>query len=288
MKSSASATFGTGSMHRRLIAMLRYVDPRVFYIFAAIFVIPVCLMLNPSRSIAYHYFRKQHGYGPLKAAWKTYVNHCLFSQVVIDKFAMYAGHHFKVEIEGYDHFLRLADKQDGFVQMSAHIGNYEIAGYTLVAKTKRFNALVFAGEKESVMMNRNKMFSHTNIRMIPIKADMSHLFMINSALADGEIVSIPADRVIGSPKSIEKNLLGVTAHFPHGPFAVATMRGMDVLAVNVMKTSWTAYKIYVTPLAYDKSLPRAKQIDELSTAYIKEQERMLKMYPEQWYNYFAN
>ncbi len=286
--SNAAATFGSGSMHRGLIAMLRHIDPRVFYVFVAIFVIPVCLVVNPSRGIAYRYFRRQQGYGPLKAAWKTYVNHCLFSQVVIDKFAMYAGRKFKVEIEGYDHFLRLAEKEDGFVQMSAHIGNYEIAGYTLVAKTKRFNALVFAGEKESVMMNRNKMFSHTNIRMIPVKQDMSHLFMINSALADGEIVSIPADRVIGSPKSIKKELLGIETRFPHGPFAVATMRGMDVLAVNVMKTSWTAYKIYVTPLAYDKSLPRAKQIDQLSTAYVKEQERMLRMYPEQWYNYFAN
>lgn len=287
MKSSASPTFGTGSMHRRLIMMLRYVDSRVFYVFAAIFVIPVCLALNPSRGIAYRYFRKQQGYAPWKAAWKTYVNHCLFSQVVIDKFAMYAGRRFKVEIEGYDHFQRLAEKKDGFVQMSAHIGNYEIAGYTLVAKTKRFNALVFAGEKESVMLNRNKMFSHTNIRMIPIKADMSHLFQINSALADGEIVSIPADRINGSPKAIEKDFMGVKVRLPHGPFAVATMRGLDVLAVNVMKTSWTAYKIYVTPLAYDKSLPRAKQIDELSTAYLKEQKRMLCMYPEQWYNYFG-
>lgn len=284
--STAAATFGSGSMHRWLIAMLRHVDPRLFYVFAAIFVIPICLLLNPSRGIAYRYFRWQQGYGPLKAAWKTYVNHCLFSQVVIDKFSMYAGRRFKVEIEGYDNFLRLAEKKDGFVQMSAHIGNYEIAGYTLVAKTKRFNALVFAGEKESVMMNRNKMFNHTNIRMIPVKADMSHLFMINSALADGEIVSIPADRVIGSPKSVKREFFGIEARFPHGPFAVATMRGMDVLAVNVMKTSWTAYKIYVTPLTYDKSMPRAKQIEQLSTAYVKELERVLRIYPEQWYNYF--
>ena len=30
---------------------------------------------------------------------------------------------------------------------SSHIGCYEVAGYSLISKTKRFNALVFGGEK---------------------------------------------------------------------------------------------------------------------------------------------
>ena len=279
-------TYGNSRMHSSLIAMLRHVDVRLLYLFASVFVIPVCLVIQPSRKTAYRYFRQRHGYGRLMAAWKTYVNHCLFAQVVIDKFAMYAGRKFDVETEGYDHFLALASKPDGFVQLSAHIGNYEIAGYTLVAESKVFNALVFAGEKESVMTNRNRMFANTNIRMIPIRKDMSHLFEINSALSNGETVSMPADRINGSPKSIELPLLGAAANFPHGPFAVATMRGLDVLAVNVMKTSLTKYKIFVTPLPYDKSQPRARQIEELSGAYINELERMLNMYPEQWYNFY--
>lgn len=59
---------------------------------------------------------------------------------------MYAGKKFEVEIDGYDNYLRLVDNPDGFIQLSAHIGNYEIAGYTLKAEKKKFNALVFFGE----------------------------------------------------------------------------------------------------------------------------------------------
>ena len=56
-------------MHKWLIRMLRYIDTRVLYTFVAVFVIPVCLLLNPSRSIAYRYFRRRIGYGRLKSAW---------------------------------------------------------------------------------------------------------------------------------------------------------------------------------------------------------------------------
>lgn len=282
----AGTTYGNEWMHKWLIRMLRYIDVRILYLFVAVFIIPVCLVVNPSRGIAYRYFRRRIGYGRLKSAWKTYVNHCLFGQVVVDKFAMYAGKKFKIEIEGYDKFIELTKHQEGFVQLSAHIGNYEIAGYTLVCRDKRMNALVFAGEKASVMRNRDKMFAGTNINMIAIQPDMSHLFEINQALQDGEIVSMPADRINGSPKCLEHDFLGAKAKFPLGPFSVATIRALDVLTVNVLKTSATGYKIYVTPLPYDKSATRQEQIRQLSKAYVAEIEKRVKQYPEQWYNYF--
>ena len=283
----AGTTYGNEWMHKWLIRMLRYIDVRILYLFVALFIIPVCLVLNPSRGIAYRYFRQRIGYGRMKSAWKTYVNHCLFGQVVVDKFAMYAGKKFVVEIENYNEFIdRAARKEEGFVQLSAHIGNYEIAGYTLAVEGKRFNALVFAGEKASVMRNRSKMFTGTNISMIAIQPDMSHLFEIDKALTDGGIVSMPADRINGSKKCIELDFLGAKPKFPLGPFSVATMRGLDVLAVNVMKDSLTSYKIYVTPLLYDKGATRQEQIKQLSEAYVAELEKRVRQYPEQWYNYF--
>lgn len=283
----AGTTYGNAWMHKWLIRMLRHIDVRILYLFVAIFVIPVCLVLNPSRGIAYRYFRRRIGYGRLKSAWKTYVNHCLFGQVVVDKFAMYAGKKFDVEVENYNEFLERASREEeGFVQLSAHIGSYEIAGYTLAVEGKSFNALVFAGEKASVMQNRNKMFADTNINMIAIQPDMSHLFEIDKALTDGGIVSMPADRINGSQKCIEHVFLGAKAKFPLGPFSVATMRGLDVLAVNVMKDSLLGYKIYVTPLAYDKEASRQEQIRQLSSAYVAELEKRVRQYPTQWYNYF--
>lgn len=284
----ANTTFGSAWMLRQLIHSLRYVDVRFIYVFASIFIMPVCLLFNTnhSRTTAYRYFRQCQGFGRIHAAWSTYINHCRFAEVVVDRFAMFAGKKFQLAIEGYEAFLSRADQLDGFMQLSSHVGCYEIAGYTLVSKTKRFNALVFGGEKATVMEGREKQFHDKNIRMIPIQSDMSHLFLVNEALSNREIVSMPADRVVGSPKTISCDFLGAKARFPMGPFSVATMRELDVLAVNVMKTSWKGYTAYVTPLIYDKHASRKEQMQQLAKSYAEELERRVRQYPEQWFNFY--
>ncbi len=285
-KAWAGTTYGNAWMHRWLIRMLRYIDIRVLYAFTAIFVIPVCLLINPSAGIIYRYFRRQHGYGPLKSALKTYQNHCQFGQVVIDKFAMYAGKKFSMEIEGVEHFQQLAKEPESFIMLSSHVGNYEIAGYTLSSEHKPLNALVFFGEKASVMDNRNKLFAGTNTKMIAIRPDMGHLFEIDQALQNGEIVSMPADRLLGSQKKLQLPFLNGTATFPYGPFSITTLRGLNVVAIHVMKQSARTYRIYVTPLNYDREAPRQQQIQELAHQYVAEVQRMVEHYPTQWYNYF--
>lgn len=285
-KKWAGTTFGSSYMHRSLIRLLRHTPVRAVYAFTNVFVIPVSLLLRPSGKIIYHYFRRRWGYSVAKSLVMTYVNHCYFGQIVVDKFAMWAGKRFKLSIVGLEHYEQLERRDEAFVQLSAHIGNYEIAGYSLTAKHKRFNALVYGGEKSTVMEERNKILSKDNIRLIAIKPDMSHLFELNAALAAGECVSLPADRIFGSSKSIEVTFLGKKAKFPAGPFQMPTMRGLNVLAVNVMKTSATGYTVFVTPLAYDKTAPRQEQMRQLATAYVAELERLLTLYPAQWYNYF--
>lgn len=279
-------TYGNGWMHQHLIRLLRYIPVPFLYLFSAIFIIPVVLCVNPSRKTSYHYFRRHHGYGKARACVAVVRNHCQFAQNVIDKFAMYAGKKFKVEVEGFEHFHSLEAKDESFIHMSAHIGNYEIAGYTLHSERKHIHAVLFGYEKESVMKNRSEMFTPNNISMIGLKEDMSHLFEIDRAITNGDIVSFPTDRSMGDSRQLEMNFLGAPACFPMGPFSVATMRGLDVLAVNVMKTGLTRYKVYITPLEYDKALPRKQQIHQLAQAYVNELEKRVRQYPLQWYNFF--
>lgn len=281
----AGSTFGNGWMHSSLIRCLRVIDTRFFYLFAAIFIIPFCIVFNRSGRTSYAFFRGRLGYGFLRTLKSVYVNHYRFAQAVIDKFAMYAGRRFDVEVEGLDNFNALAEGENGFIHFSSHIGNYEIAGYTLASDKKAINAVVFADEKASVMAGRSDMFGKTNVRMIALKQDMSHLFEIDNALCGGEIVSFPTDRFMGG-RSLECEFLGGKAKFPMGPFSTATMRGVDVLAVNVMKVNSRGYRIYVTPLDYDRALPRKAQMEQLLHAYVAELEKRVRQYPEQWFNFY--
>lgn len=282
----AGTTYGNGWMHGYLIRMLRHADVRLFYLLAAFFIVPVCLIINDSRKTAYFYFREILGYGRWKSIRLTYINHCQFAQAVIDKFAMYAGKKFDIRIDGIDYFQELAGAEDGFLMLSSHIGNYEIAGYSLISDRKSINPVVYSHEKASVMANRDNLFHKTNIHMIELTADMSYLFEINTALSNGNIVSIPADRITGQAKSEDCLFFGRMAKFPQGPFTVAAMRGLNVLAVNVMKTGLKQYTIYITPLDYDRTAARKKQIEQISKAYITELENRLLQYPAQWYNFY--
>lgn len=282
-------TYGNARMHQWLIAMLRHVDVRLIYALCAVFVVPVCLIVQPSRAVIYRYFRLRHHMGRMQAAWHTYRNHWLFSQCVVDKFAMYAGRHFHTTIVGYDHYLQLEQQSEAFVQLSAHIGNYEIAGFTLRAEHKAFNALVFGAEKATVMAERSKLLARDNIRLIPLSQDMSHIFLLSEALQRGEILSMPADRQIGSSlgaRTIPTQLLGAEVRLPAGPFEVAAMRALNVLAVHVVKTSLRGYTIHVLPLRYDKSAPRRERALQLANAYTDTLEQMLRQWPDQWFNFY--
>lgn len=280
-------TYGNNWMHRWLIKMLRVIDVRLIYAFSAIFVVPPTMIVNSmARNAMYEFYRKAFGYGRIKSLWMTYKNHCEFAQVVIDRFAMYAGKKFSFDIDGYDIFDTLSKQSSGFIQLSSHIGNYEIAGYSLIAKDKRFNAMVFGGEKESVMKNRSKMFDSNNIRMIAMQPDMSHLFVVDEALTNGEIISMPADRVFGSQKAFELSFFDRIAKFPQGPFILATLRNVPMLFVFVMKTGLKRYSITVRKIEPDLEGNSRIRAKNYASRYVSYLEETVKKYPTQWYNYF--
>jgi len=280
------STFGNGWMHEKLICILRHTDVRILYAFCYVFVVPVCLIVSKGRTHAYNFFRKGLGEGVVKSCLHTVKNFCMFSQVVIDRFAMYAGKKFEIEIVGQELFEEFEKKDEAFLQLSSHIGNYEIAGYSLKSDRKEIHAIVFSHEKESVMKNRNSMFVSTNVSMIALQEDMSHLFEIDKAICKGDIISFPSDRHLEGAKCISVDFLGRPAKFPQGPFSVAAMRGIDALAVNVMKTGTKKYTIYLTGLPYDRTLPRKRQTEDLCREYVNVLEKTVRQYPAQWYNYF--
>lgn len=124
-------TGGTPWMQRMLVAWFRF-SPLIIPYFCMAWVVPFYMIFNHNGYLAiYRYFRNRHGYGRLKAFIYVYINHFRFGQIIIDRFAMYAGKHFEMEIEGQDMFDELDNSDDGFIQLSSHVGNYELAGYSL-------------------------------------------------------------------------------------------------------------------------------------------------------------
>ena len=279
-------TGGLPWMQRSLIAMFRVLPLWLLYGVMAL-VVPFYMLFNRNGyQSMYRFFRERMGYGRCKSFCSVYANHFRFGQIILDRFGVYAGKKYHFVSEEQHVFDEKETHDKGFVMLSSHVGNYEMAGYSLRPKVKRYNVLVFAGETETVMENRQRILSQNNVRMVPVKEDLSHLFLLNTALDDGEIISMPADRIFGSQKSVECQFFGQVARFPLGAFAMAVQKEVDVITVFVMKTGLRSYDIYLRELQYDKSLSSREQMSQLAQNFATELENMVRRYPTQWFNYF--
>lgn len=280
-------TYGNKWMHKWLIKLLRVINVRVVYAFTFLFIIPPTIIIKykESKSI-FDFYKSGFNYNFIKASWLTYMNFCSFSQVIIDRFAMYSGKKFNISKSGYEEFQKLDESNSGFIPFTAHIGNYELAGYSLISQNKRFNVLVSGLEKENIMANRVQMLDCNNIRMISMSSDMGYLFTIDKALNDGEIVSIAADRVFGSNKSFEIKFLGNMTKFPQGPFILAAMKKVPVIFVSVMKTGCKSYHTYIKTMEWDFNIPVKEAALKIAEQYVALLQDIIKKHPSQWYNYF--
>lgn len=332
-KSWKGTTGGTPWMQRFLISYLRHFSLRSLY-FIMSFVAPFYMIFNHRGYLAiYHYFHDRMGLNPFLSFCWTWKNHYRFGQIILDRFALYAGKKFEFEKVGCEEFEKLCfgncgsqqnkgsrDNENremnydsfnsgsgkgcpngdsgehetgeansgGMVMLGAHIGNYELSGYTLNPGKKKIYTLVFGGETGTVMDNRAKAFSKNGISMIKVEEDMSHIFRLNDALVHGDIVSMPGDRLFGSSKYLTGRLLWADAKFPAGPFTVAAQRNLPTFAVFSMKESTTKYTLYVFRLDDEES--RAANRNEraalLLKHYTRNLERILLKYPAQWFNYY--
>ena len=279
-------TDGQPWMQRSLIAMFRVLPLWLLYGVMALVVPFYMLFSRKGYQAMYSFFRERMGYGRWKSFWSVYANHFRFGQIILDRFGVYAGKKYRFTNEGQELMDELEARQEGFVVLSSHVGNYEIAGYSLKPKNKSFNALVFAGETATVMENRQRMLSQNNMSMIPVKEDLSHLFALNAALDNGEIVSMPADRIFGSQKSVECQFFGAKANFPLGAFAMAVQKDVPVLAVFVMKEGMKKYHAYVKEIVCDRQASKREQMAQLAQRFAEQLESIVRLYPTQWFNYF--
>lgn len=272
-------------MIRSLVVMMKVIDRRIIYCFMAI-VVPFYMIFHHDSYLAtYRFFRQRFHLGRIKSFLKVYANHFRFGQVIIDRYAAYAGKKFRFELDGNERFMELVNSERGFVQLSSHAGNYEMVGYGLTSTTKKINGLFYGGESKVMMDFRRKILAMHNVNLIEVDESMSHIFNMNAAIDRGEIVSMTGDRLFGSSKAIKCMFLGKEASFPMGPFALAVQKEVPMLAVFSMRYKGR-YRVYVRDIEQDESLPIRARMTDMAKKFASELENVVRMYPTQWFNYY--
>jgi predicted LPLAT superfamily acyltransferase len=243
------------------------------------------ISLKYSNKAIFYYFNKRLGLSFLKSKIMVFKSYYTFGKTIIDKVAISAGlrNQFTYEFDGEEILIQLLEEKKGGVLISAHMGNFEIAEYFLSEIDVNFQInLVTSDLEHSAIKNYlESITKKATIKFIIIKDDLSHIFEINAALARNELVCFTGDRYFEGVKSLSEKLLGEEAHFPAGPFLIASRLQVPVVFVYVMKEPNLHYHLYTRA-------SQSKHRDEkgLLKEYIASIEMMIEKYPLQWFNYF--
>src|SRR4028119_1102956 len=91
--------------------------------------------------VVYDYFHKKLGYGVWGSLIRIYRNYYLLGQTIIDKVVVMSGipNKFTFDFEGEENLHEIVRLKKGGLLISAHLGNWEIAGHLLQRLNIRIN-----------------------------------------------------------------------------------------------------------------------------------------------------
>jgi predicted LPLAT superfamily acyltransferase len=236
----------------------------------------------------YSFFRHRLGRGKWSSIAAIYQNYYWFGQTLIDKVVVQSGMPvpFEFEFEGEQHLRKMVTDGKGGLLLSAHIGNWEIAGHLLKRLNTTINIVMYDGEQQQIKAYLQQVTGARNTQLILIKEDLSHIFAISEALGKNELVCIHADRFMEGNKTLRTSFLQSAANFPAGPFILASRFNVPVSFVFACKENSRQYHFFASEPARVDELPKTEKMQYYLQAFAKEMELKTKRYPEQWFNYY--
>jgi predicted LPLAT superfamily acyltransferase len=250
------------------------------------------LFSKPNKYIR-QYFIQAHHYSPLKARLAIYKNNFMLGQTIIDKVATMAGakNPFKVIHKNGEMLDELTAIGKGGILVSAHIGNWEVAGQGLNRLGTAFNVLMYSNEKQDVKQYMDGVMKEKKINIIAIDEETkSHIIELHKAFSNNELVVMHGDRYREGAKTLTANFFGKPAKFPAGPFIMAAKFGVPLCIVFAVKTDKHTYQFSTEkPIQVDRVRGEAqleKVCQDLLLQYVAKVEETAKAFPHQWFNYY--
>jgi predicted LPLAT superfamily acyltransferase len=279
---------GTPLGYRIFVSILKTFGVIPAYLLLRFVVLYYFLFSYQSSKHIFYYFHKKLGYNRLLSLGMLYKNYYRLGQTIIDKIVIMSGmdNKFTYDFEGEESLRKMTAKQNGGLLLSAHLGNWEIAGYLLKRLGTRINVVMFDGEHQQIKKYLEEVTGKRNMNIIVIKEDLSHIYAISDALKNNELVCMHADRFLEGNKTLTADFLGEQAKFPAGPFVLANTFRVPVSFVFAFKETNTHYHLYASEINDYGNLTKEEVMKQMLNNFVVEMETKARQYPEQWFNYY--
>jgi lauroyl/myristoyl acyltransferase len=174
----------------------------------------------------------------------------------------------------------LEGHEGGVVSLTAHVGNWEMAGRLLARQTGRPTHVVVA-EEEMPALERWVRRAGDGVRFVPRSRPTVSVELV-AALRRGEVVAIQGDRALGSRGDLAVPFFGRSAPFPTGPFTLARATGVPVIAAFCLLRPDRRYDVIVLrPLRVSRG-----EEEDAARTWVADLEGVVRQRPTQWFNFF--
>lgn len=272
--------------YRIFIFLIQNLGLRVAY-FTLYFVVFYYLIFSPKGTQAsFYYFHKRLGYSKVISIIKVYKSLYKFGQTIIDKFAIASGmkDEFTYNFDGENNLEKILKERKGGILISAHVGNFEIAEYffsRVDEYSTQIHLVTTDNERQAIKDYLQSVSLESNMKFIIVEDDMSHIFKINNALNNNELICFTGDRYFEGNKFLTEKLLGKEANFPAGTFLLGSRLKVPVIFLYIMKETSKHYHFYA-----ERAVFKDRDAQDLLKKYTESIERILKIHPYQWFNFF--
>lgn len=167
----------------------------------------------------------------------------------------------------------------GIVSVTAHVGNWELAGRLLATRSARRTHVVVAPDAPE--LGRWVRRDGDGVRFVARRAPAIGLELL-AALRRGEVVAVQGDRALGTRGDLMIPFFGRPAPFPLGPFLLARATGAPVVPAFCVLEAGYRYRVSVAkPIVVERGDEEAA-----AAAWVAALEDVVREYPTQWFNFF--
>ena len=192
-------------------------------------------------------------------------------------------------VDGLAHFEDLANRTEGCIILTAHMGNYDLAAPVFASRFRRTLYTVRAPEREpetqalrELEMQR-KETRHPNFRTLYNKDGNLLGVELARLLGQGAIVAVQGDRVIFdvSPMAVEVEP-GLTMRIQKGPLFMVRATGAPCFPLFIVRDGWRRYRVLVFPEM--RLPPRRRGVeDDATTIWAATILAVVRAHWPQWY-----
>lgn len=214
-----------------------------------------------------------------------------FGQVLMDRVyqGFYKEKKFATTHSGSENILRAMREKHGLIMLSAHMGAWDLAAALLPANgfSDQIHVVQFNSEGFSFQKVKDKM-NPSHVRELDSAKSGDAIFEIHQALKSGRCIALMGDRPMADRFELIP-FMGKLAPFDVTPFRMAAALRVPLLFTFGFKGVKQHYDFYARPsrvYIYEPGVPREVQLFDWACEYAKHVEHFIRMYPDEWFNFY--